>query len=383
MQESIQLTEPIQITKTRFQFIDFARGLVMMIMAWDHVSGFWMEIHGGIEGILGSRNVSLDLVHTLARFISHYCAPTFVFLSGVSLAFSVKGRLSRGDSQNSITFHIFIRGLILLVFETLFVSPAFELPSLYFGVIATLGVSLIIMSIGRRLPTPVILGASLLIILNQQWLDLSFIPNDPAWGHYLRRIIAEPGFTRPPYFALYPVIPWIGVLGLGWIFGIYLNNFNKSKLSELKVPLFGFGLVSIGMSIFARYMNGYGNLVSRWSNNLLDWLYISKYPPSLVFLLWGLGGMCLFLAMGIILQERNLSNKNLAGVIHTIGRVPLFFYITHLWLYRFRLPGVQLPFHLTMTQTLGAWVLGLAVLWLMCSRYEKLKRMHPRLLQYI
>jgi hypothetical protein len=137
------------------------------------------------------------------------------------------------------------------------------------------------------------------------------------------------------------------------------------------------------MSIFARYMNGYGNLVSRWSNNLLDWLYISKYPPSLVFLLWGLGGMCLFLAMGIILQERNLSNKNLAGVIHTIGRVPLFFYITHLWLYRFRLPGVQLPFHLTMTQTLGAWVLGLAVLWLMCSRYEKLKRMHPRLLQYI
>ena len=383
MQESIQLTEPMQITKTRFQFIDFARGLVMIIMAWDHVSGFWMEIHGGIEGILGSRNVSLNLVHTLARFISHYCAPTFVFLSGVSLAFSVKGRLSRGDSQNSITLHIIKRGLILLVFETLLVSPAFELPSLYFGVIATIGVSLIIMSIGRRLPTPVILGASLLIILNQQWLDLSFIPNDPAWGHYLRRIIAEPGFTRPPYFALYPVIPWIGVLGLGWIFGIYLNNFNKSKLSELKVPLFGFGLVSIGMSIVVRYMNGYGNLVSRWSNNLLDWLYISKYPPSLVFLLWGLGGMCLFLAMGIILQERNLSNKNLAGVIHTIGRVPLFFYITHLWLYRFRLPGVQLPFHLTMTQTLGAWVLGVAVLWLMCSRYEKLKRMHPRFLQYI
>jgi uncharacterized membrane protein len=383
MQESIQLTEPMQITKTRFQFIDFARGLVMMIMAWDHVSGFWMEIHGGIEGILGSRNVSLDLVHTLARFISHYCAPTFVFLSGVSLAFSVKGRLSRGDSQSSITFHIIIRGLILLVFETLFVSPAFELPSLYFGVIATIGVSLIIMSIGRRLPTPVILGTSLLIILNQQWLDLSFIPNDPAWGHYLRRIIAEPGFTRPPYFALYPVIPWIGVLGLGWIFGTYLNNINKSKLSELKVPLFGFGLVSIGMSIVARYMNGYGNLVSRWSNNILDWLYISKYPPSLVFLLWGLGGMCIFLVMGIILQERNLSNKNLAGVIHTIGRVPLFFYITHLWLYRFRLPGVQLPFHMTMTQTLGIWVLGLAVLWLMCSRYEKLKRMHPRLLQYI
>ena len=383
MQETIQLTDLKVVPKTRFQFIDFARGLVMMIMAWDHVSGFWMEIHGGIEGIFGYRNVSLDLVHMLARFISHYCAPTFVFLSGVSLAFSVNGRLRRGDSQNSITLHIIKRGLILLVFETLLVSPAFELPSLYFGVIAAIGVSLIIMSVGRRLPQIIIFGVSLLIIMNQQWVDLSFIPNDAAWGHYLRRIIAEPGFTRSPYFALYPVIPWIGVLGLGWIFGNFLNNYDKSRLSELKLPLTGVGLASIGMYIVVRYMNGYGNLVARWSNNILDWLYISKYPPSIVFLLWTLGGMCLFLVIGIILQERNLSGKNIAGAIHTFGRVPLFFYITHLWLYRFRLPGIALPFHLTMTQALSAWLVGLTVLWQLCTQYEKLKRRHPKFLQYI
>jgi len=383
MIEQIQLVEPVQKTKTRFQFIDFARGLVMMIMAWDHVSGFWMEVHGGIEGILASRNVSLDLVHTLARFVSHYCAPTFVFLSGVSLAFSVKGRLSRGESQNSITLHIIKRGLILLVLEALLVSPAFELPGQYFGVIAAIGVSLIIMSVGRRLPSIVIFGASLFVILNQQWIDLSFIPNDPVWGHYLRRILAEPGFTRPPYFALYPVIPWLGVLGLGWIFGTYLNNYDKTKLSELKLPLTGIGLTSIGMSIVVRFMNGYGNLVARWSDNILDWLFISKYPPSIVFLLWGLGGMCIFFVVGILLQERILSDNNIVGAVHTFGRVPLFFYITHLWLYRLRLPGVPVPFHLTMIQTLGAWAVGLVVLWRMCARYEKLKRKHPRFLQYI
>jgi uncharacterized membrane protein len=383
MQQQIQVTEPIPKTKTRLQFIDFTRGLVMMIMAWDHISGFWMEIHGGLEGILGARNLSLDLVHTLTRFISHYCAPTFVFLSGVSLAFSVKGRLSRGESQKSITLHIIKRGLILLVFEALFISPAFELPSLYFGVIAAIGVSLIVMSIGRRLPQIVIFGASLYTILNQQWINLGFIPDDPVWGHYLRRIIAEPGFTRPPYFALYPITPWIGVLGLGWVFGTFLNNYDKSKLSELKLPLTGVGLASIGMSIVIRYMNGYGNLVARWSNNILDWLYISKYPPSIVFLLWALGGMCLFFVVGIILQEKNLSSKNITGAIHTFGRVPLFFYITHLWLYRFRLPGVALPFHLTMTQALSAWLVGLIVLWKLCVHYEKLKLRHPRFLQYI
>lgn len=383
MQEIIQSTEPVLKTKTRFQFIDFARGLVMMIMAWDHVSGFWMEIHGGIEGIFGYRNESLDLVHVLARFISHYCAPIFVFLSGVSLAFSVKGRLSRGESQNSITLHIIKRGLVLLVFEALLVSPAFELPHLYFGVIASIGVSLIIMSVGRRLPPVAIFGVSLLVILNQQWLNLSFIPDDPAWGHYLRRIIAEPGFTRPPYFALYPVIPWIGVLGLGWVFGTFLNNYDRSKLGELRLPLTGVGLASIGLSIVVRYMNGYGNLVSRWSDNILDWLYISKYPPSLVFLLWGLGGMCLFFVLGITLQDRNLSNRNVAGVVHNLGRSSLFFYITHLWLYRFRLPGVPLPFHLTLVQSLGAWAVGLVILWLACARYEKLKQRYPQLLQYI
>jgi uncharacterized membrane protein len=355
----------------------------MMIMAWDHVSGFWMETHGGIEGIFGARNLSLDLVHTIIRFISHYCAPTFVFLSGVSLAFSVKRRLSIGESQKSITHHIIKRGLILLVFEALFISPAFELPSLYFGVIAAIGVSLIVMSVGRRLPPIVIFGASLYTILNQQWISLGFIPDDPVWGHYLRRIIAEPGFTRPPYFALYPVIPWIGVLGLGWVFGTFLNNYDKSKLCELKLPLIGVGMASIGMSIVVRYMNGYGNLVARWSNNILDWLYISKYPPSIVFLLWALGGMCLFFVVGIMLQERNLSSKNIAGAIHTFGRVPLFFYIIHLWLYRFRLPGVALPFQLTMTQALSAWLIGLIVLWQLCAQYVKLKRKHPQFLQYI
>jgi uncharacterized membrane protein len=382
-EQTTEISEKLPQRMTRLQFIDFTRGLVMILMAWDHVSNFWNQVHGGSEGLYPFRNPNLDLVWTLARFVTHYAAPTFVFLSGVSLALSVHKRLSRGDSQRDITVHIIIRGLLLLVFEALIVAPAFDLPRLYFGVIACIGVSLVIFSVYRFVPTTAILAISLIIILNQQWLDLSFIPFDAAWGHYLRRIIAEPGFTWRPYFALYTLVPWFGVMGFGWIFGTYLHGFDRAKLPRLKTPLAVAGVTSIALFFVVRLMNGYGNLVRRWSMDLLDWLYISKYPPSLAFLLWTLGGMCLFMAAGIWLQEKTWSDKNMVGAVHTLGRVPLFFYLTHLWLYRLRLPKVPAPFYLNLWQTIAWWAVGLVILWFACSRFETLKRRYPRFLRYI
>ena len=388
-EETSQVAEVAPPRMTRLQFIDFTRGLVMVLMAWDHASNFWNQVHGGAEGLMPFRNPNLDLVWTLARFVTHYAAPTFVFLSGVSLALSVHKRLSRGDSQKDITIHIIVRGLLLLVFEALIVAPAFNsgpglaLPLYYFGVIACIGVSIIIFSVYRRLPASVILGFSLIIILNQQWLDLSFIPFDVAWGHYLRRILAEPGFTWRPYFALYTLVPWFGVMGLGWVFGTYLHGFDRAKLPKLKTSLALTGVASIALFVLVRWMNGYGNLVRRWSMDILDWLYISKYPPSIAFLLWTLGGACLFMALGIWLQEKNWSDKNIVGAVHTLGRAPLFFYLTHLWLYRLRLPAVPAPFYLNIWKTMAWWGVGLVILWLACSRYLVLKKRYPRFLQYI
>jgi uncharacterized membrane protein len=371
------------VTVDRLGFIDFARGLVMMLMAWDHVSGFWNQVHGGLEGIYAYRNPSLDFPLFMSRFITHFCAPTFIFLTGVSLALSVKKRLSRGDSQRDISLHIIKRGLVLLALAILLEAPAFDLPYLYFGVISCIGACLIIFSVYRRLPVMAILAVSLIIILNHQWLDLGFISMDAAWGHYLRRLIHEPGFTLSPYFSLYPIIPWLGVMGLGWVFGSYLHGIGKDRISKLKLPLVATGAASFALFFVVRYFNGYGNLVRRWSDDILDWLYLSKYPPDIAFLLWTLGGTCLFLALGLVIEDRGWSGRGLAGVVQTFGRVPLFFYLTHLWLYRLRLPGVPAPFYLDLPQTLGLWAVGLVVLWLLCSRYERLKRRYPRFLQYI
>jgi uncharacterized membrane protein len=306
-----------------------------------------------------------------------------VFLSGTSLALSVYKRIDRGDSELSISKHIIIRGLLLLIFEAFLVSPAFDLPKYYFGVIAAIGVSLIVFSIARKLPKMVILIVSLIILLNHQWLDLNFIPTDVAWGHYLTRILYEPGFTWYPYFSLYPVLPWIGVMGLGWVFGSYLYGTEKEEIMKLKLPLLVTGLSFILMFIMVRFFNGYGNLVSRWSNHILDWLFISKYPPSVAFLLWSLGGTCIFMMIGIIIEEKGWTSQPLLGTIHSFGRVPLFFYLIHLWVYRLRLPKVEPPFFLDLTQTLGLWLAGLVVLSLFSTRYEVLRRTYPRFLGYI
>jgi uncharacterized membrane protein len=206
---------------------------------------------------------------------------------------------------------------------------------------------------------------------------------DAAWGHYLVRVLYEPGFTWFPYFSLYPVVPWVGVIGLGWWFGTFLNKTDREDVLKIKLPLLVAGIGSIALFFVVRLFNGYGNLVRRWGGHILDWLYISKYPPSLAFLLWTLGGTCVFMVMGILIEERGWADKSVSGVVHTLGRVPLFFYLTHLWLYRLRLPGVEVPFHLDLLQSLAFWGVGLVVLWVFCARYEVLRRRYPRFLGYI
>lgn len=367
----------------RLEFIDFTRGLVMALMAWDHVSGFWNRYHQGNEGVLGSMRPFLNTTWFLSRFITHYCAPTFLFLAGTVLAYSTIKRQLRGDSEFNISFRMIIRGIILIGAEVLIVSPSFGTPWLYFGVIACIGVSLIIFSVARKLPNWIILFISFVIILNHSFLSLDFIPNNNWWGHYLRVVIHEPNFQMPPYVGLYPVIPWIGVMGLGWSFGTVLTGYTFEEILKLKPILIKIGLSFTFFFFLVRIYNKYGNLLPRQGWSLVDILYVSKYPPSLAFLLWTLGGMCFFMAFGLRLQAKN-GFHGVYSVILQFGRTPLFFYLTHLWIYRLRLPGTQPLFYMPILPTIGLWLLGLFVLYELCKRYEVVKRNHPEsILQYI
>ncbi|HEX9914137.1 MAG TPA: hypothetical protein VGB32_04390, partial [Candidatus Bathyarchaeia archaeon] len=236
------------------------------------------------------------------------------------------------------------------------------------------------------LPPNIILALSLLIIMNHQFLKLDWIPNNVWWGHYIRVIIHEPNEVDwYPFTGRYPVIPWVGVMGLGWVFGLLLNGYDSSNVGRLVKPLLIVGFLAKALWFIIRFFNGYGNLRLRMDDSLWEWLWLAKYPPSLGFLLWTLGGTALIMAIGLILFERFNPSKGGLGFITTLGRTALFFYIAHLWVYRFRLPGA-LPsdIKLDFIPSVIAWLAGLPVLWQLCVRYERLKGRHPNsILQYI
>jgi uncharacterized membrane protein len=382
-------TAAIQLSPLRLQFVDLTRGVIMMIMAWDHVSGFWNQYHHGGEGILGRAPAFINTQWFLLRFVSHICAPTFIFLAGTVLAISVSKRLARGDSQMQVTKHLIIRGVVLLFLEAAIVSPAFSNPWTYFGVLACIGTCFIIFSFARRIPTRLIFVLSLLIVLGHSFLKLDFIPRYTNWGWYLRVILHEPNYDRWPYIGLYPIIPWIGVMGLGWSLGSYLQKLKPIEIPNLKKRFATLGALSLIAFIGVRWFNGYGNLLPRKGNTLVDWLYVSKYPPDVAFLLWTLGIMCLIMALGLHIEKLKWFASGITGVILVFGRNALFFYVVHLWLYRFNwpsfTPGAYVPpFYLGLGETLLFWGVGLIILWQLCLRYEKLKRQYPKpILQFI
>jgi uncharacterized membrane protein len=229
------------------------------------------------------------------------------------------------------------------------------------------------------------MALSLIIILNHPYLRLDWIPNDVWWGWYLRVIIHEPNSDWPPFTGLYPIIPWVGVMGLGWVFGGFLSRRDRTQIADLKAPLTVAGVASVALFFVVRWVNGYGNLLERAGDTAMDWLYVSKYPPSLAFFLWTLGGMCLLMALGLHWQGRPKFSEGVTGAILVFGRNPLFFYLTHLWLYRFRLPGAPRPMvNLSLVPTLLFWLVGLVLLWRLCIWSEGVKRAHPdSLLKYI
>jgi len=371
----------------RLLFIDFARGIVMILMAWDHVSGFWNPGKMGGEGLRGYFPIFNNFTQFMLRFITHVCAPTFMFLAGTSLALSVRRRQARGESELDISKRLIARGTLMWLFAIYVVGPSFGTGPLYFGILASFGLSFILWSVLRKLPTLVILAASIIMILFHPSLNLDFIPNY-GLAYYLRVIIHEPASMsyQWPFGGLYPIIPWIGVLGLGWAFGDFLNSYDRAKIQNLKAPLVATGAGAWILFVVVRWFNGFGVLVSRQGNTLMDWLSVAKYPPSLAFLLVTLGEMCFLLALGLLVQRLRNPEKGLPGMVLLFGRIPLFFYLSHLVLYRLRPFWMTQPrlYDLTLWETGAFWVIGLAILWWLGGHYYEFKRRHRNsLLQYI
>jgi uncharacterized membrane protein len=311
----------------RIASIDLMRGLVMIIMAIDHCRDFF-----GAAGYDPT-----DLSHAsaglfLTRWITHFCAPSFVFLAGTSAFLYAR---NTGATRGALQRFLLTRGLWLVFLELSWVNFCwrFNLGGFNLQVIWALGWCMVWLAALLYLPLRVMVGLGLLLVFGHNLLDrwhyADFASISPALGwlwayvHELHVAPVAPGFV----IALaYPLVPWVGVMALGYGFGqlLLLPAVERDRwMTRL-------GLAAIVLFLLLRLSNFYGE-PQLWASNPRGTLYTvlgllneTKYPPSLLFLLMTLGPVLLLLP----LLER--WKGAMAQRISVFGRVPMFFYLLHL-----------------------------------------------------
>ena len=331
--------------RSRIDSIDLLRGMVMVIMMLDHTRDY---IHYG-----ALRFDPLDLSKTntalfLTRWITHFCAPVFVFLAGTGAYL----QFARGKSKRDLSRFLITRGLWLIVLEVTVVRLAafFNMDPrflLFFQVIFVIGVSMIVLAALIHLPLKIVVGFGLVVIALHNLLDRfpakpwQGPPSPvPGWGAKLWMLLHQPGlfpigpkFPSPLVFVLYPLIPWIGVMAVGYAFGALY-----SKDSELRKRwLRWLGVIAMLLFALLRAIDKYGEPF-HWARQknlvftILSFINTTKYPPSLDYLLMTIGPAIFALAffesrkkeVGSVLRP---GGSAVRSFFVTFGRVPLFFYI--------------------------------------------------------
>jgi uncharacterized membrane protein len=333
------MSTPKSEVRRRIASVDILRGVVMIIMLLDHVRDYVFA--GGLT------NNPTDLTKTNAvlfftRWITHFCAPTFVFLSGTSIYLQ---RL-RGKSNGELSRFLLTRGLWLIVLEFTVVrfSLFFNVDYSFFGmaeVIWVFGVSMIVLAGLIHLPVKAVGAIGLLMIVFHNLLDGITVPLAIAFAgapppdalQSLWLFLHQTGFV--PLFGgasklltAYPLIPWIGVMAAGYALGsVYSWDPQRRRRWLLRL-----GLAATGAFILVRGLNVYGD-PSRWQYQtspaftFLSFLNTTKYPPSLLFLLMTLGPSLLVLAASDRADGTGIAQR----IVLTFGRVPLFYFILQMF----------------------------------------------------
>lgn len=323
----------------RIESIDVLRGIVMVIMALDHVRDYFH--YGSIGGNPSDLETTTPILF-FTRFITHYCAPIFIFLAGTS-AFLY----GRNKSKVELFKFLFTRGLWLIFLEftlnnliwTFDLTYSFQVVQ----VIWAIGASMVFLSLFIYLPKKVILGIGIVLVAGHHLLD-PIVAEGESFQSLLWYALHQQKFLMLApdhiFIFMYPLIPWMGVMALGYCLGeLYSQDFNAERRKKI---LLGLGLGSIILFVVLRGLNLYGDQMP-WSvqdtstKTILSFFSVSKYPPSLIFLCMTLGPAFLFLAV-----FENARNK-LSAFFLVYGRVPFFYYFLHmLFIHGFAVLGVVL-----------------------------------------
>jgi uncharacterized membrane protein len=375
-------TEPqVPAGHRRLEHVDLLRGLVMVIMVLDHVRAYFTEARFDPTDLTRT-----DLALFATRWITHYCAPVFVFLAGAS-AWIAGTRRTRGQLARFLVS----RGVWLILLELTVISFGWYFSTQWTvgaraQVIWAIGASMVVLAGLTYLPRMAVAAVGLAMVLGHNLLDgiapAAFGAFAPLW-----QILHVPGpLGIVPVFLRYPLVPWAGVMALGYAAGHAV--FSQDAAAPRRIAWAGV-LILLGFVVL-RAINGYGDPSPRLDDGspallAMSFLNVTKYPPSLLFVLMTLGPALIALSL------LHRAKGPVADVLVTFGRVPFLFYVTHLYLVHALavvagvaqgFPGVAmrtfsglLPegYGFGLPVVYAVWLCVVAALYPVCRRYAALK----------
>ncbi len=373
------LTPPATL-RARIAVIDVMRGLVMLIMLFDHVRET-VFLHHQVGDPMDAASVDPALFFT--RLAAHVCAPMFVFLTGLSAWLYAHP----AAGPRSASGFLFKRGLLLVMLELVFVnfawSGAFPPAVLYLQVIWVIGLAMMALAVLHKLPMKVLALLGVAIIAGQHLLT-GVRAEEGSNAYYLLTVLLQRGYLvadgAMKIKVSYPLLPWIGVIVLGYAAGpLYARSRSLDGRRRLLLALGGGSLLLLGL---LRGFNIYGETLPWVAGDtalrtLMSVLNFTKYPPSLDFLLFTLG-------LGLLgLAWLESVDNGFTRACATFGGAPMFYYLLHLYL--------LLVIGITLTAVLGAnhagrygveqlwqvWLLALLlmpVLYFPCRAFAHYKR---------
>jgi uncharacterized membrane protein len=342
--------------RERIVSVDVLRGLVMALMAVDHTRDFFGT--GGFN----PRDVTEPALF-LTRWITHLCAPTFIFLAGLSTFLYGRGRSTGELSRFLVTRGIFLMlvDLTLIKFGWRFDLDVFRVGA---GVIFAIGASMIVLAALIWLPRWLIATVALAMIAGHNAFDGVRAEQfgGLAWLWYFLHQRGNVEFGGATIYVVYPLIPWIGVMAAGYALGPVMERAPKAR----QRLLFALGAaVTLGF-VLLRVSNLYGDPAAwsaqeTWLSTLLSFLNCEKYPPSLLYLMMTLGPALMLLA------SFEHARGAFAQVLAVFGQVPFFFYVVHIYLIHALAvaTGFTMTGMLVATPEIGFGLAGVYLVWLL------------------
>jgi len=358
--------------------LDWLRGLVMVLMTVDHASG---EFNAGRlftdSTIFYRPGMPLPLDQFLVRWMTHLCAPTFVFLAGFVLLGSVERRRRDGASEWEITRFIVTRGLFIAAMDPIWMRIVFPTPggTWILQVLYAIGMGLVAVAFLRHIPARWLGLLGVAILLGMEPLA-GVAARATGVAGVLAKLLVIPGPVGP-FFVGYPLLPWLGILLMGWGAADLARRAPDRFRGRLLVAA-AIGLVVFGV---VRGLNGWGNLgLLRDDGSLVQWLHTSKYPPAVSYVSLELAISWLLLAAFMTWKPAPVVD----AVLRPLGQSALFFYLLHahlLWLLGL---GLGMAGKAGLGMTFLSTALVIAVLVPACNAYRRYKLEHPAsLAQYV